>query len=178
MSLIGTLEQFSLAHVLQRIETYGKTGLFKIQQGTQWVELYFHEGRLLCLGPVKGSATLGERLLQKGVISAQGLQETLLAIADAPLSETRVAFTLMELGHVERDALRAWATREASDVLQVILTWPSGGLYLRKRYSRLPIACWLLYPSHRCYPCLLPNKVRRRSQLKLLPPLLFPLLKT
>ena len=86
----------------------------------------------MCLGPVNGSATLGERLLQKGVISAQGLQETLLAIADAPLSETRMAITLMELGHVEREALRAWAAREASDMLQVILTWPGGELYFEE----------------------------------------------
>lgn len=129
MSLIGTLDQFSLAHVLQRIEMHGKTGRCKIQRGTQWAELYFREGRLLCLGPVRNSASLGERLLESGVISAQALQEAKQTLGDAPFNETHIAITLMDLGHVSRDELRAWATKEASAILQATLNWSGGELY-------------------------------------------------
>jgi len=129
VSLIGTLEQVSLSLVLQGIETYRKTGLLVIKQDAQWVELYFRDGRLLCIGPVKANATLGERLLQAGVISQSALQDALLTIGDAQCGETRMALTLMELGHVSHEGLRAWATKEASNVLRVLLQWQKGSIF-------------------------------------------------
>jgi len=129
VSLIGTLEQLNLSNVLQRIEAYAKTGLLVIKQGVQWVELYFRDGRLMCLGPIRPNITLGDRLLQAGVISPQALQEALLALGAAPPSETRMALTLMDLGHVSHEGLRAWATKQASEVIQVLLTWPTGEIY-------------------------------------------------
>ncbi len=129
MLLIGTLEQFNLSSVLQRIETHSKTGLLTVRQGSPSVELYFRDGRLMCVGPVRTNATLGDRLLQDGVISSQVLQETLLAVGDARDCETRVALTLMDLGYVSHEDLRAWATRKATEVLQVLLTWTSGEVH-------------------------------------------------
>lgn len=129
MSLIGTLEQVSLSLVLQGIETYAKTGLLVIKQDAQWVELYFRDGRLLCIGPVKANTTLGERLLQAGVISQSALQDALLTIGDAQCGETRMALTLMELGHVSHEGLRAWATKEACAVLRVLLQWQKGSIF-------------------------------------------------
>ncbi|GCE11653.1 DUF4388 domain-containing protein [Tengunoibacter tsumagoiensis] len=129
MSLIGTLDQFSLSNVLQRIEAHQKTGLLVVRQGAQWVEFYLRDGRLLCIGPVRTSATLGERLMHDGVISPTVFQETLLVIGNADLSETRFALTLMELGYVSRDELRNWAISKAVDVLQALLPWSSGDIY-------------------------------------------------
>ena len=129
MSLIGTLEQFNLASVLQRVEAYNKTGLMTIQQVGQPVELYLRDGRLMCVGPVRTNATLGDRLLQDGVITPHALQETLVAVGNASHSETRMALTLMDLGYVSHEELRAWATHKASEVLQVLLSWTSGEVY-------------------------------------------------
>lgn len=130
MSLIdiGTLERLNLSVVLQGIETYAKTGLLVIKQDAQWVELYFRDGRLLCIGPVKTNTTLGERLLQAGVISQSALQDALLTIGDAQCGETRMALTLMELGHVSHEGLRAWATKEATNVLRVLMQWRKGSI--------------------------------------------------
>jgi hypothetical protein len=129
VSLIGTLEQFNLSSVLQRVETHAKTGLLIVKQGAHWVEFYFREGRLICIGPVRTNATLGERLLQDGIVSAQALQQALFAIGSDQLGETRTARTLMDMGLVEHSALRAWATQKAIDVLQVLLLWTSGEIY-------------------------------------------------
>ena len=129
MSLIGTVEKIHVASVLQRIETFTKTGLLVIKQDTQWVEFYCREGRLLCVGPIRTDATLGERLWQDGVISSQALQETMLAIGSAVPSETRIALTLMDLGHVTREELRAWATEKTEGVLASVLSWPTGELH-------------------------------------------------
>lgn len=132
MSLLGTLEQFNLAHVLQRLETHAKSGLILIKQGEQWVELYFRQGQLLCMSTVRKNATLEDRLVQAGVISPQARQEALLAIDSAEPGETRTVLTLLEMGFVSREALRAWATQEATQVLQLLLTWSTGEMYFEE----------------------------------------------
>lgn len=142
MSLIGTLEQLNLLLVLQRLEAYKKSGLLVVKQREKWVEFYFQQGRLMCLGPVNTS--LGDRLLQAGFISPQALQESMSTIGSMPPNETRLALTLMDLGHVSQESLRAWATREAIESLQLALTWSTGEIYfedgLQPSTDRLLIA--------------------------------------
>ncbi len=129
MSQIGQLEQLNLPLVLQGIETYAKTGLLLVKHEGQWVELYFRVGRLMCIGPVRPNSTLGDRLLQAGVISATALQDTLAAVGGVQPGETRIALMLMDLGHISHEGLRAWATEEARGVIKVLLTWQSGEIY-------------------------------------------------
>ena len=107
MSHIGQLEQLNLPLVLQGIETYAKTGLLVVKKEGRWVELYFRDGRLMCIGPARPHSTLGDRLLQAGVISAKALQDTLTAVGDVQPGETRIALTLMDLGHMRHERLRA-----------------------------------------------------------------------
>ncbi len=133
MSFLGKLEQLNLSLILQGIETYAKTGLLVIKQEVLWVELYFRDGRLMCIGPVRPNATLGDRLLQAGVISKQALQEAISTTGIAQPGETRIALTLMDLGYVSHERLRAWATKEASEVIHVLLTWQSGELHFEER---------------------------------------------
>ena len=84
MSFIGTLEQFSLSTILLKIEEEAKTGVLIIKQEAQWVELSFRQGQLVCIGPVRSNKTLGDRLLQAGVISQQG-------------SSTNIIYTMVHL---------------------------------------------------------------------------------
>jgi hypothetical protein len=123
---IGMLEQLDLSSVLRRVETYSKTGLMVIKQEGQWVELYFRDGRLMCLGPIRTNTTLGERLLKDNVISPLALKETLLVVGNAQQSETRMALTLMDLGYVSHEELRAWATNNATEALGALLAWTTG----------------------------------------------------
>jgi hypothetical protein len=129
VSFIGKLEQISLTLVLQGIEKYAKTGLLVVRQDTHWVELYFRDGRLMCIGPVRPQALLADRLLRAGVISPQVLRAALATIGIADPGETRIALTLMDLGYVSHEDLRAWAAQEASEVLQALLAWLAGDLY-------------------------------------------------
>ncbi len=132
MSLIGNLEQFSLANVLRRLETYEKNGLLVVKQGSRWVEFYFREGRLLCIGPVRTSTNLVDRLVQDGVFPSHTLAEILMAVADTDQSETRVALVLMERGYVTRDELRSWAMQKATSVLLPLLSWQTGEIYFEE----------------------------------------------
>jgi len=129
VSLLGTLEQFNQTDVLQRLETHAKSGVLVVKQGEQWVELYFQQGQLLCTGPVRAKTTLEDRLVQAGVISPQARQEALLAIGTSEPSETRLAMMLLDLECVSREALRAWASKETTQVLQLLLTWSTGEIY-------------------------------------------------
>lgn len=138
MSLIGTLEQVNLSSVLQRVETHSKTGLLIIKQDAHWVEFYFREGRLICIGPVRTNANLGERLVQDGVISSQALRQALLSIGSQQAGETRLALALMDLALVEHKDLRAWATRKAVDVLRVLLTWSGGEIHFQEEVQPPP----------------------------------------
>ncbi len=129
VSLIGTVEKIHVTSILQRVETFTKTGLLVVKQDTQWVEFYCREGRLLCVGPIRTDATLGERLLQDNVISFEALQETMLAIGSAVPSETRIALNLMDLGYVTREELRSWSAKKTAEVLAAVLSWSTGELH-------------------------------------------------
>lgn len=132
MSRIGVIGKLNIASVLKRIEVFTKTGLLVIKQDTQWVEFYCREGKLLCIGPIRTDATLGERLLHDGVISLQVLQETMFAISDAVPSETRIALTLMDLGYVKREELRTWAAQKAEESMRTVFAWTSGDIYFEE----------------------------------------------
>ena len=132
MSLIGSLEQFSLSSVLRRIETHAKTGLLIVKQEERWVELSFRQGQLMCIGPVRPADTLGERLLQARVISQQASQEVAYSLGPSQYSETRTAITLIDLGYVNQESLYAWAAGEVSRVLQVLLAWSTGDVYFEE----------------------------------------------
>jgi hypothetical protein len=129
VSFIGTLEQLKLPQVFQRLETYEKGGLLVIKQGEKWIEFYFQQGRLMCVGPVEANTNFGEQLLHAGVISPQALQQLIFTTGSIHLNETRVALTLMDLGYVNQESLRAWATMEAVEKLRVALSWPIGEIY-------------------------------------------------
>lgn len=135
VSLIGTLDKFSVSEIVRRIEAFTKTGLLVVKQGRLWIEFYVREGRLMCVGPVRTNSTLGERLLQAGVISAQALQEAIQTIGSAQASEMRMALTLMDLGYIGQEELRIWASNKALEVLQVILPWSSGEIYFEENVA-------------------------------------------
>ena len=83
----------------------------------------------MCIGPVKANISLGERLLQAGIISQAALSDAVLAMGDAQFGETRIALTLMELGHVSQEGLYEWSKKEAIDVLRVLLAWQTGDIF-------------------------------------------------
>ena len=175
MSLIGTLEQVSLSLILQGIETRAKTGLLVINLEEQRVELYFRDGRLMCIGPMRTNVTLGERLLQAGVISQTALQDALHSVGEAHLGETRFALTLMELGYVSHERLRTWAIKEATNVLTILLNWRNGLLYFEEGQQppadRLLIAlsCMSLLPS---IPTVMTPQEPQRVQVGVAPPVI------
>jgi hypothetical protein len=129
VSLIGSLEQFDLANILRRIEVFAKTGLLVVKQRELWIEFYFRQGQLVCIGPVRSNATLIDRLVQAKLLSSQALPQVRQAIGPTGSNETQVAFALIKEGHLSREMLRAWFAHETSQILQTIFSWQTGEIY-------------------------------------------------
>ncbi|MEO7021456.1 MAG: DUF4388 domain-containing protein [Ktedonobacteraceae bacterium] len=135
MSLIGSLEQLDFANILRRIEIFAKTGLLIIKQQDVWVEFYFRQGQLVCIGPVRANVTLIDRLLQANLLSFQALSQVISVINAAESNETRIALSLINEGYLSREILRAWAAHETSQVLQTISAWKTGEVHFEEDYS-------------------------------------------
>ena len=138
MSFIGTLEQFSLSTILQKIEGEAKNGVLIIKQGAQWVELSFRQGQLMCIGPVRSNKTVGDRLFQAGVISQKALREVSSTPGASLQNETRIVITLIDLGYLNQDSLYVWAAQEATKVLRVLLSWTTGEIYFEEGLQTPP----------------------------------------
>jgi len=132
VSFIGRLEQFHLSTILQKIEAEAKNGVLIVKQEAQWVELSFRQGHLMCIGPVRSNKTIGDRLLQAGVISQKALREISSIPGTSLQNETRTVVTLIDLGYLNQDSLYAWAAQEASKILLVLLSWTDGEMYFEE----------------------------------------------
>lgn len=128
MSFIGSLDQFDLSIILQRIESYKKTGLLVVKQGERVVELSFRQGQLLCIGPVRPDISLADRLLQAGVIS----REVALTPGADRYREVGAALSLIDLGYVNQQSLYRWAFNEASRVIEALIAWTDGEIYFEE----------------------------------------------
>ena len=129
VSFIGSLDQFDLSIILQKIEEYHKTGLLVVKQGDRSVELSFRQGQFLCLGPVKPHISLGERLLSAGIISQEARQAVEGTLGEKCYSETDAALAFLNSGYVDKSSLLRWATFEAVQVLEALFSWQSGDIY-------------------------------------------------
>ena len=132
MSFIGSLDQFDLSIILQRIESYKKTGLLVVKQGERSVELSFRQGQLLCIGPVRPDISLADRLVQVGVISREAYQEVMQTPGVERYREVGTALTLIDLGHVNQQSLYQWALSEATRVIEALIAWTDGDIYFEE----------------------------------------------
>jgi hypothetical protein len=89
----------------------------------------------MCVGPVRTDVTLGDRLVQEGMISESAWLEALHLLGASAASETSVALTLMDLNYVKREELREWMTRKVTEVLRVLLTWKKGTIQFEENVS-------------------------------------------
>jgi hypothetical protein len=142
VSFIGSLDQFDLSIILQKIEEYRKTGLLIVKQDELTIELWFRQGQLMCIGPVKPGVTAGARLVEAGVISTTACYSIEHMLGERRSNEYDAINAFIAAHYLNREGIMQWAAKEASQVLDVILTWENGDLYFEE--DQLP-------PAHR-YP--------------------------
>ena len=86
----------------------------------------------MCIGPVRSHKTLGERLLQAGVIPYRALQEISSLSGTSFQNETRTIVTLIDLGYLSQESLYSWAAQETTRILQVLVGWTNGEMYFEE----------------------------------------------
>jgi hypothetical protein len=138
VSFIGSLEQFDLANILRRLEAFTKTGLLVVRQAEIWVEFYFRQGQLVCVGPMRANTTLIDRLLQANLLVQQALPRVRALVDPSESNETRIALALINGGYLSREVLRAWSSHETSQILRALLGWPGGDIYFEEEQATPP----------------------------------------
>ncbi len=103
-----------------------------------WVEFYFRQGQLVCVGPVRANISLIDRLVQAQLLSPQSLPQIRQIVAPGEVNETRIALALINEGYLSREILRAWAAHETSQILQAIFSWPTGEIYFEEDHQTPP----------------------------------------
>lgn len=169
MSFIGTLDQFDLSIILRKIEEYRKTGLLIIKQGETAVELFVQQGQVICIGPVKPDVSLGERLLQAGVISPEVCGPVEVALGGLRYNENNAVNAYIKAGCVNQKSLGRWAFTEASQVLSAIIAWEDGELYFEEDQPtpphrlRIPLSISSLLSSAPSLPISTPALISAAS---------------
>jgi hypothetical protein len=139
MALLGSLRQFSLADALRLIEAEMKTGRLVVERAGQRVELYFQQGRLIAHDREGGAETLGQRLVAAGVISHEQYQHAVaLHQGLTPLSDTRLALMLIDLGYCSQDTLRDWTAATAIDLIASLFGWTEGDFRFEENIAPSP----------------------------------------
>jgi 4-amino-4-deoxy-L-arabinose transferase-like glycosyltransferase len=131
VSYIGKLQQTQLSQIFQDIEVHEKTGLLTVSQDEQETKLYFQQGRLMCISFLHEDIPLQNKLLQAGIISHRNLQEALLVMSTAKseftsatgnYSELQMELILTELEIMSTKQFEYWASQEAIEIVQNLLT--------------------------------------------------------
>src|SRR5579864_4333643 len=86
----------------------------------------------MCIGPVKPGVTLGQRLLQAGVISPETCNAVEFSLGERCYSEPDAARAFVDARYCGEESLPRWALKEASQVLSAILAWEDGDLYFEE----------------------------------------------
>jgi hypothetical protein len=106
--------------------------LLIVKQGETAVELFVQQGQLMCIGPVKPDVSLGERLLQAGVLSPELCGPVEVALGGLRYNENDAVNAYLNAGCVNQESLGRWALTEAAQVWSAILAWEDGELYFEE----------------------------------------------
>lgn len=119
--LKGTLSDFPLPSILQLVAEHAKSGTLHLTHGDREVSFQLDNGQIISAR--SGRQTLGEALVQCGVINGEILSR---ALAEQKSSNLRLGELLLSRGWVREDDLRKVLTMQIEDALFGALQWKAG----------------------------------------------------
>jgi hypothetical protein len=128
MPLAGNLRQFALADVLRVIESGQRTGRLKLQRGERRAFVYFAGGQWVLAERVGANLVLAHHLAHVGLITPDHFEAVMgIPFEQAGSIPDAQAIRALLMGRVlTQDQLRAFAERDALDLLGQVLAWPDG----------------------------------------------------
>jgi hypothetical protein len=121
-SLQGRLEDLSLPDIMQVVQSMAKTGalILKRADGVRAI-CVFRGGRLVQAATDEGYETLGDRLIRKGIISREHLDESLRHMTLFP--GMRVGDALAERGFATRERIESECSAHLTETVRRLMEW-------------------------------------------------------
>ena len=129
MSLTGSLDDVSVADVIQFINLGGRSGTLSLQRGSQRGEVGFHRGRIISArGPEH--LPLGEWLVAQGALSPKDV-DTAVRVQRRMASPCPIGKVLIEMGVISAERLRELVEAQIEQAIYGIVTWGTGTFEFR-----------------------------------------------
>ncbi len=124
MSISGSLEDVSVAEVMQFIHLGGRTGTLRLEAPDRRAEVGFHRGRIIsAVGP--GRQRLGDLLVERGEVRAEELAAA-LAAQERDHGRRSLGQILLSKGHVTPERLRQAVAEQIERTVFEIVGWSVG----------------------------------------------------
>lgn len=124
MSISGSLEDVSVADVMQFIHLGRRTGTLMLRRGGEDGRIGFHEGRLVSArGP--NTKKLGDLLVDTGTVERRVLEEAAEVQAQEPQTRS-LGQILLSQGALDPDALKKVVSSQIEQTVSELVTWETG----------------------------------------------------
>ena len=124
MAIRGSLNEASLADVLQLLALGQKTGCLSVAGEGTFGTIHFDAGRIVFAAIVNRRDRLGDRLLRNGAIAADALAKAVAAAA--PTDDRALAVALLDRGLVDLDVLESHYRFHVEEAVYYLLGWTHG----------------------------------------------------
>ncbi len=134
MSLKGNFETFYLNKIMQLLHNEKKTGVFRANNGTDEVVIYFNEGAVIYAMGSQRETRLGYLLKKRGLISAEKLKSCL---ASAKEKRQVLGKYLVDNGHNTINDLNQMLAEQTEEILFNLFKWEKGDFEYKDTQSNL-----------------------------------------
>lgn len=124
MSISGSLEDVSVADVMQFIHLGQRTGTLVLQRRGESAMIGFHQGKLVS-ARAPGHARLGELLIDSGLLDPDALERAVASQSEATNHQS-LGQILVARGDVDAEELRQAIVRQIETAVGEAVTWDSG----------------------------------------------------
>ncbi len=124
MDLQGKIEKFNVPEIFQLISTGKRTGTLGIIRNNQATMFYFRDGQITYAYSPGGKNRVGERLLSKGFIDNQALEDAL--DFQKKNGKNRIGKILIENSKINEQQLATVLTDQISDIVYKVMSWDKG----------------------------------------------------
>ena len=125
MLLQGSLQEFSLANVLQLVKMSAGTGVLTLHRKREHGKVYFRDGQVYYASLEPQVLPLGERLVREGRVLPEELAEALAQQRDAA-EGVRVGSILISMGVLDRGTLAEAIAEQIEESAFNLLGWTEG----------------------------------------------------
>ncbi|HTY07887.1 MAG TPA: tetratricopeptide repeat protein [Candidatus Edwardsbacteria bacterium] len=131
MAIKGSFREVSLPDVLQLLAVGFKTGCLKVTDGQNFGNIFFSNGRICYTSLLNRPDRLGDRLLSRGLITSQQLQQA-LDTQQAEGGARRLGDILLQQGLVTTADIQQDISRQIEDAIFFLLRWTDGEFFFEQ----------------------------------------------